>query len=1366
MTVSYSYTSGTFSGRKWKTVYPDDTLSITGYAKSGSNLTTTVDQGAGSGSTVTSGTRTITVTNAAGNATSSTVSDIASGLTLSSASYTLDAYGRVTRTDYQGGTYSTTEYGCCGPTQQVAQDGSVTTMAYNPLKQLDHEASAGITTFYSYDAQGNITSTTVKGTDNSELTTTNTYNAAGRLVSTTAPGNQTTTYAESWADGVRYNTTTYPGGLTSIEKYNLDGTLAEVSGTAVHPVKYEYGVANGELYTRVIKVGDNNALDLWEKSFVNMAGNTYKTVYADNTSSQAFFDSVNRQIKQVSPSGVVALTAYNNDGDVSASAIDMNRNDTIDYSGPDRVTGYSKAVANKNGVTVRRNVTSVYQDSSGTPTDASVSEVSADGLNSWQTSFGQATVSQTALNGNGQRTITVTNPDGSTVSSVYLNGLMSSSTHSVLGTTTYIYDAFNRPLTVTRAENGVQKTVTYAYNDAGQTVSITEAPGNRVTSYAYDNMGRRTSVTYPGSRTVNYTYADTGEYLTVTGADTYPQAFTYDTQGRMKTLTTYKTYPGTPEVTTWNYDSARGFMVSKVYPDNKQVTYTNDADGRPLTRVWARGITTTYAYDNGGSLTGVSYSDGTTPAISYSLDRMDRITAVTDASGSRTLSYNADGTLASESIPYIVTGAVEYTYDSLGRRTGLQLKQNSLPVFGNNYTYDAMSRLATVSDGTNTAAYSRIAGTNLLNTTTVTAGGVTKLTATRSYDAQNRLTSISSTAGSVTKTYSYTYDDKDRRSRLDMADGSYWTYTYDAKGQIVSGAKYDSTNKAIPGQAFTYAYDDIGNLTSEQRGMAAMQFDYTSNLVNQYTQRTIPGFIPVTGQASATSTVSVWLKNHGANAAAVVKPTRDGEYFSTTIPVNNSTANVTEALEITAVKFDTAQDKDVVKTINGTYTVPKTPQLFTYDDDGNTLSNGVWTYTYNAENRPITAVNAASTAKLEYAYDYDGRRVSKKIYAKSGVAWTLTKEIKFVYDGNNLIAKYDANNVFRHGYLWGEDISGTLQETGGIGGLLSVTDGTSSYYPAYDGNGNVRAYVDSSGALVAEYDYSPSGKPATSGAKAADFPFQFSTQYYDKETGTLHNKYRDYDLDLMRWLTQDPMGEDGGVNLYCMVNNNPVCSVDGLGLKQVLFTLLLGPAVGDYENSWKQIETDYKSNGGKEDICFKTLKDVSAANVVQSAENGYGFLMAHGKLYYDGEDITAERYKGKIFASLDDAVGYANERAKSKAKSKGVAKIEHDNKFITNATNLKPNVPKVTDKDIIVKMQLRDPLPLTAKEVLAAGLPGIKTLYSDRVNFYGCYAGHLIPATNGGLTIGAGHNLNASLSQATSLGFILKDAKQMLQNNK
>ncbi|MFA7230427.1 MAG: hypothetical protein WC071_04090, partial [Victivallaceae bacterium] len=445
-----------------------------------------------------------------------------------------------------------------------------------------------------------------------------------------------------------------------------------------------------------------------------------------------------------------------------------------------------------------------------------------------------------ARSGGGSRSVVTTNPDGSTVNSVYQNGRITSSTHSVLGTTTYAYDAFNRLSTVTRTENCIQKVVTYAYNAAGQTVSVTETPGNRVTSYTYDDMGRRTSVTYPGNRTVNYAYASTGEVLTVSGADTYPQTFTYDALGKMKTLTTYKAYPGTPEVTTWNYDANRGFLVSKTYPDSKQVTYTNDADGRILTRVWSRGITTTYSYDNGGSLTGVSYSDGTTPAISYTLDRMGRVTAVTDASGSRALNYNADGTLTSESIPYIVNGAVEYAYDNLGRRTGLQLKQNSATVFGNSYGYDAMSRLATVSDGTNTATYSRVPGMNLLSGTTITAGGSTKLSTSRYYDSFNRLTNISNQFGSETLSFGCVYDDADRRSRINLADGSYWLYGYDDKGQITSGMKYSAADSPVPGQSFNYSYDTIGNRQTEERGMPQQQYTYQSNLVNQYESRTAP----------------------------------------------------------------------------------------------------------------------------------------------------------------------------------------------------------------------------------------------------------------------------------------------------------------------------------------------------------------------------------------------------------------------------------------------------------------------------------------------------------------------------------------------
>jgi len=347
--------------------------------------------------------------------------------------------------------------------------------------------------------------------------------------------------------------------------------------------------------------------------------------------------------------------------------------------------------------------------------------------------------------------------------------------------------------------------------------------------------------------------------------------------------------------------------------------------------------------------------------------------------------------------------------------------------------------------------------------------------------------------------------------------------------------------KAIPGQAFGYAYDDIGNLTTEQRGMTEMQFDYTSNLVNQYTQRLVPGIIPVTGQASTTSTVSVWLKNHGENAAAVIKPTRDGEYFKAAIPVNNTTANVTEALEITAVKFNTSLDKDVVKIIDGNYTVPQTPQLFTYDDDGNMTGDGVWAYTWNGENRLIAAVQANKT-KLEFKYDYQGRRTEMKVYSWANNTWSVTKYLKFVYDGYKQIAEYDGTaGTMQKNYTW-------QPESVGQDVPLWVNNGTSSYYYIVDGNKNIRAMVDGTGAMVAEYEYGPFGEILSKSGTMADAnPFRFSSEYYDSETGLVYYNYRYYSPEFRRWLSQDPMTERGGINIYILCSNNPINKYDYLG---------------------------------------------------------------------------------------------------------------------------------------------------------------------------------------------------------------------------
>jgi RHS repeat-associated protein len=104
------------------------------------------------------------------------------------------------------------------------------------------------------------------------------------------------------------------------------------------------------------------------------------------------------------------------------------------------------------------------------------------------------------------------------------------------------------------------------------------------------------------------------------------------------------------------------------------------------------------------------------------------------------------------------------------------------------------------------------------------------------------------------------------------------------------------------------------------------------------------------------------------------------------------------------------------------------------------------------------------------------------------------------------------------------------------------------YSYLYDGKGNVTAVLDSSQNTVATYTYDEFGR-VVSKSGTLDQPFQFSTKYYDQQTGLNYYGYRFYSPALGRWINRDPLGEEGGVNLYGFVGNNPVNKTDPLGLK-------------------------------------------------------------------------------------------------------------------------------------------------------------------------------------------------------------------------
>ncbi len=76
----------------------------------------------------------------------------------------------------------------------------------------------------------------------------------------------------------------------------------------------------------------------------------------------------------------------------------------------------------------------------------------------------------------------------------------------------------------------------------------------------------------------------------------------------------------------------------------------------------------------------------------------------------------------------------------------------------------------------------------------------------------------------------------------------------------------------------------------------------------------------------------------------------------------------------------------------------------------------------------------------------------------------------------------------------------------------------------------------------------PFGEPLTTPpGLAAEMPYRFSTKYLDAETGLYSYIFRPYDPLTGRWLSRDPIEEEGGVNLYGFVENNPIDNVDFIG---------------------------------------------------------------------------------------------------------------------------------------------------------------------------------------------------------------------------
>jgi RHS repeat-associated protein len=163
--------------------------------------------------------------------------------------------------------------------------------------------------------------------------------------------------------------------------------------------------------------------------------------------------------------------------------------------------------------------------------------------------------------------------------------------------------------------------------------------------------------------------------------------------------------------------------------------------------------------------------------------------------------------------------------------------------------------------------------------------------------------------------------------------------------------------------------------------------------------------------------------------------------------------------------------------------------------------------------------------------------------------------------------------------------------SGGIRGLAAIKPaGSPAQFPEYDLNGNIVGLVDGSdGSASAVYEYGPFGELIrATGPMAGANPFRYSTKYRDDESGLSYYGYRYYSPSTGRWLSFDPAGEAGGLNLYGFVGNDSINKTDFLGL-------ILGGLTGSVAGSW--------ATGAEGLNLIKALRAARAVKTLEAAES-------------------------------------------------------------------------------------------------------------------------------------------------------------------
>jgi RHS repeat-associated protein len=678
----------------------------------------------------------------------------------------------------------------------------------------------------------------------------------------------------------------------------------------------------------------------------------------------------------------------------------------------------------------------------------------------------------------------------------------------------FSYNAQHLPLTYTDAAGQMTR---FQYNAAGQLLQMTDALGE-TTSYQYDGLGYLTSIINANNETqTSFVYDTYGRVSTATDSEGYAVSYSYDAADRV----TQETFP---DATTRKYVWTTLDLTSVIDRQGNTTKYAYDAirdllsTTNPLNHVtklgyWENqtlktltdpnGNTTTWNIDIQNRLTGKQYADGTQVTNTYE-NTTSRLHAITDALGQvKTFAYGNDDTLSG--ITYANT---------------LNATPNVL------FTYDpSFRRITSMTDGTGTRLYfyQPVGAMGALQLAFEANAYSNNSSIAYQYDALSRLSAR--TVDTSTETFAY-----DKLSRLITHSTDMGTFNLSYLGQT---GQLSSQHISTGTVSTSWAYDSNTNdrrLKTIANSGASRSYNFTTtpeNLITQI-QETAPN-----GSAFAPQTWNYSYDNSYrlTNAAAGTQIYGYGL---------DPTDNITTYQSPTGTTTASYNNLNQLTEFGG--------QPYAYDANGNLLSDGTRAYRWDAENRLIQVTNAATPFfSTRFTYDGISRRVTisshdnRRLHsigpegvsqARTATNLLPTAETRYLWCGETLCQARDSNDTVIHRYY-------------PEGELLPLSN-TSMYY-AQDQVDNVRDVLSAKGGdRVASINYNPYGE-ATQSSGTVPVDLRYAGLFYDQQSGLYLAHHRIYEPKTGRWISRDPIGVNGGLNLFSYLSGEPIAHTDTSG---------------------------------------------------------------------------------------------------------------------------------------------------------------------------------------------------------------------------